>query len=137
MAAGDSSCSIAAPTGYAQCRRWLALDLGGTTIELAADGAPAAIELQAPARAFGSVQLRTNDPSIDRLALEPPPDAPAALGKVRDVLRRTGLRDGDGAFRLDPVLPGRWLLRAYAGSHLVHERAIEVEAGAPTVVALP
>ncbi|MFO1030599.1 MAG: carboxypeptidase-like regulatory domain-containing protein [Planctomycetota bacterium] len=122
---------------YAQCRRWLALDLGGTTIELAADGAPAAIELQAPARAFGSVQLRTNDPSIDRLALEPPPDAPAALGKVRDVLRRTGLRDGDGAFRLDPVLPGRWLLRAYAGSHLVHERAIEVEAGAPTVVALP
>lgn len=122
---------------YAQCRRWLAMDLGGTTIDLAADGAPPTIELQAPARAFGTVQLRTNDPSIDRLALEPPPDAPPSLGKVRDVLRRTDLRDVDGTFRLDPVLPGRWQLRAYAGARLVHERTIEVEAGAPTVVTLP
>lgn len=122
---------------YAQCRRWLAVDLGGTPIDLATDVAPPTIELQAPARAFGSVQLRTNGATIDRLALEPPPDAPPALGKVRDVLRRTDLHDVDGTFRLDPVLPGRWLLRAYAGARLVHERTIEVAAGAPTVVTLP
>ncbi|MBL8734813.1 MAG: carboxypeptidase regulatory-like domain-containing protein [Planctomycetes bacterium] len=122
---------------YAQCRRWLAVDLGGTSIDLAGDGTPPTIELQAPARAFGSLQLRTNEPAIDRIALEAPPGAPPAFGKVRDALRRTDLRDTDGTFRLDPVLPGRWLLRAYAGPRLVHERTIEVEAGAPTVVALP
>lgn len=122
---------------YAQCRRWLAVDLGGTPIDLAADVTPPTVELQAPARAFGSVQLRTNEATIDRIALEAPPDAPPALGKVRDVLRRTDLRDVDGTFRLDPVLPDRWLLRAYAGTRLVHERAIEVKAGAPTIVALP
>jgi hypothetical protein len=122
---------------YAQCRRWLAMDLGGATIELAGDGTPPTIELQAPARAFGSLQLRTNEAAIDRIALEAPPNAPPALGKVRDVLRRADLRDVDGTFRLDPVLPGRWLLRAYSGPRLVHERTIEVGAGAPTVVALP
>jgi len=125
------------PEWSAQCQRWLAMDLGPTSIDLPSGAATAAVELVAPALAFGSVQLRTNDPTIDRLVLEPPPDAPAAQTKVRDVLRRTDLRDGAGTFRLDPVLPGRWLLRAFAGARLVHERAIEVETGAPTVVTLP